>query len=102
MNTIRALAAVAHHHQPGVCLVQNACEDLDAINRSLHRAKIRHMDQYWIAAGSERLAQLAINLRLVFIGTDEIRNDLDAIELKMFDSRFLQIVRNRGDAVRLL
>src|SRR5262245_11399889 len=102
MNTVRTFAAVADHDQPGFRLLQDARQDLDAIDGTFYRTKVRNVDQDRRAVRRQGLAQLAIDFRLVFVGTNEVGNNFDPVEAKMFNRRLFQIIRNSRHAVRLL
>ena len=57
------------------------------------------MDQHRRSVRSQEFTQVAINFRFVFIRGDEIGNDFNPLESKMFDRRLFQVIRDRGNAV---
>src|ERR1051325_7266104 len=99
MHAVRTLAAVPYHDQSRLSFLQYARQNLNTINWSLDRTKVRNVDHHRRAVRRKGLAQFAINLWFVLVRTNEVWNDFDAVESKMFDCGLLQIIRDRRHSI---
>src|ERR1044072_6894381 len=102
MLCVRAFTAIADHDQTRLhAFLQNPRKYLDAVDRSLNRTEIRDVDQQRLVLRRERFAQAVDFETLVIVLANEIRNNLDVVEVKDLVRGLFQVIRDRSHAVRL-
>src|SRR5688572_1053597 len=90
MNNCRTLGAIAHHYEPYIfARLARLREDIDAVRRSLYRAKVRNMHQEFFTVWCELSAKRSPGRPEIVIRTNEIRDNFDVVKIKCLDRRFL-------------